>query len=132
MRTWRSIAMLLGLGCLAGEAQAQNTISNLPRKETLIVENPEGTIKNAGWFNIWAINAGGQSTGLHQLGMDTFWYIDPQKRHRRRVGQLARLRQADLQRRLHRDDGEAAQGHLLERRRRVHAPPTWSTPSRRT
>jgi peptide/nickel transport system substrate-binding protein len=22
-------------------------------------------------------NAGGQSTGLHQLGMDTFWYIDP-------------------------------------------------------
>ena len=68
MRTWRSIAMLFGLACLAGEAQAQNTISNLPRNETLIVENPEGTIKNAGWFNIWAINAGGQSTGLHQLG----------------------------------------------------------------
>ena len=70
MRTWRSIAMLLGLACLAGEAQAQNTISNLPRKETLIVENPEGTIKNAGWFNIWSINAGGQSTGLHQLGIE--------------------------------------------------------------
>ena len=68
MRTWRSIAMLFGLACLAGEAQAQNTISNLPRNETLIVENPEGTIKNAGWFNIWAINAGGQSTGLQQLG----------------------------------------------------------------
>jgi peptide/nickel transport system substrate-binding protein len=32
MRTWRSIAMLFGLACLAGEAQAQNTISNLPRK----------------------------------------------------------------------------------------------------
>ena len=79
MRIWRYIAMLLFVGCLAGEASAQNTISNLPRKETLIVENPEGTIKNAGWFNIWAINAGGQSTGLHQLGMDTFWYIDPQK-----------------------------------------------------
>ena len=79
MRTWRYIAMLLFVGCLAGEAAAQNTISNLPRKETLIVENPEGTIKNAGWFNIWSINAGGQSTGLHQLGMDTFWYIDPQK-----------------------------------------------------
>jgi hypothetical protein len=79
MRIWRSIAMLLFAACLAGEAAAQNTISNLPREETLIVENPEGTIKNAGWFNIWAINAGGQSTGLHQLGMDTFWYIDPQK-----------------------------------------------------
>ena len=51
--------------------------SDVPRNETLIVENPEGTIKNAGWFNIWAVNAGGQSTGLHQLAMDTFWYIDP-------------------------------------------------------
>ena len=79
MRIWRYIAMLLFVGCLAGEAGAQNTISNLPRNETLIAENPEGTIKNAGWFNIWAINAGGQSTGLHQLGMDTFWYIDPEK-----------------------------------------------------
>ncbi len=53
---------------LAAPAQAQSSFSDLPRNETLIVENPEGTIKNAGWFNIWAINAGGQSTGLHQLG----------------------------------------------------------------
>ena len=52
--------------------------SDVPRNETLIVENPEGTIKNAGWFNIWAVNAGGQSTGLHQLAMDTFWFIDPE------------------------------------------------------
>ena len=89
MRIWRYIAMLLFVGCLAGQAGAQNTISNLPRNETLIVENPEGTIKNAGWFNIWAINAGGQSTGLHQLAMDTFWYIDPRTRPRRRLGQLA-------------------------------------------
>lgn len=60
-------------------AQAQELISNVPRHQTLVIENPEGTIKNAGWFNIWAINAGGQSTGLHQLGMDTFWYIDPNR-----------------------------------------------------
>src|ERR1044072_230367 len=59
MRIWLYVAVLLFVGCLAGEASAQNTISNLPRKETLIVENPEGTIKNAGWFNIRAINAGG-------------------------------------------------------------------------
>ena len=66
--------------CLvAGPLYAQGTINDLPRNETLIAENPEGTIKNAGWFNIWAINAGGQSTGLHQLGMDTFWYIDPER-----------------------------------------------------
>ena len=64
---------------MVGAAQAQELISNVPRKETLIIENPEGTIKNAGWFNIWAINAGGQSTGLHQLAMDAFWYIDPNK-----------------------------------------------------
>jgi peptide/nickel transport system substrate-binding protein len=63
----------------AAPLHAQGTINDLPRNETLIAENPEGTIKNAGWFNIWAINAGGQSTGLHQLGMDTFWYIDPDK-----------------------------------------------------
>ena len=79
MRLWHSVALLLLAGSVAVDAQAQGTISSLPRKETLIVENPEGTIKNAGWFNIWAINAGGQSTGLHQLAMDTFWYIDPQK-----------------------------------------------------
>jgi peptide/nickel transport system substrate-binding protein len=72
--------MLSAIACFAsGQLHAQGTINDLPRNETLIAENPEGTIKNAGWFNIWAINAGGQSTGLHQLGMDTFWYIDPEK-----------------------------------------------------
>ena len=79
MRLWHSVALLLVAGSWVVDAEAQGTISSLPRKETLIVENPEGTIKNAGWFNIWAINAGGQSTGLQQLAMDTFWYIDPQK-----------------------------------------------------
>ena len=81
-------------GAYVPSAQAQDVISSLPRKETLILENPEGTIKNAGWFNIWAINAGGQSTGLQQLAMDTFWYIDPEARPRRRLGQLAGRRQA--------------------------------------
>ena len=58
-----------------GAAFAQGDV---PRNETLIVENPEGTIKNAGWFNIWATNAGGISNGTQQLAMDTFWYIDPE------------------------------------------------------
>jgi peptide/nickel transport system substrate-binding protein len=76
-----AIRLILGaIFCLAaGRLHAQGTINDLPRNETLIAENPEGTIKNAGWFNIWAINAAGQSTGLHQLGMDTFWYIDPEQ-----------------------------------------------------
>ncbi|MBI3708412.1 MAG: ABC transporter substrate-binding protein [Proteobacteria bacterium] len=79
MRVLTSIAVVALSWLASASAFAQGSISALPRNETLIVENPEGTIKNAGWFNIWAINAGGQSTGLHQLGMDTFWYIDPNR-----------------------------------------------------
>ena len=76
MRTLQALLLVPLAILLLGSAQAQEMISNVPRNQTLIVENPEGTIKNAGWFNIWAINAGGQSTGLHQLAMNTFWYID--------------------------------------------------------
>src|SRR6202045_1105711 len=79
MGALRGLLIIAVAWMLAAPGRAQGVISNLPRNQTLIVENPEGTIKNAGWFNIWAINAGGQSTGLHQLAMDTFWYIDPQK-----------------------------------------------------
>src|SRR5687767_10284206 len=75
-----AVALLLGTAAyVPSAAKAQDVISSLPRKETLILENPEGTIKNASWFNIWAINAGGQWTGLQQLAMDTLWYIDPER-----------------------------------------------------
>src|SRR4051794_14335094 len=60
-------------------ASAQGIPRNLPRNATLILENPEGTIKNAGWFNIWAINAGSQSNGLQQAALDTLWYVDPNR-----------------------------------------------------
>ena len=76
MRVLRGLAFFAFALLCAAPVLAQGA-SDVPRNETLIVENPEGTIKNAGWFNIWATNAGGQSTGLHQLTMDTFWYIDP-------------------------------------------------------
>src|SRR3984893_4070139 len=79
MRALRSLLLTAYTCVLVTSAHAQGTISNLPRNETLIVENPEGTIKNAGWFNIWSINAGGQSTGLHQLAMDALWFIDPER-----------------------------------------------------
>ena len=69
----------IGLTMLARDTAAQGVLSNLPRNETLILENPEGTIKNAGWFNIWAINAGSQSNGLQQAALDTLWYIDPNR-----------------------------------------------------
>lgn len=64
---------------LANSGSAQGTSKNIPRKELLILENPEGTVKNAGWFNIWAINAGSQSNGLQQVALDTLWYIDPER-----------------------------------------------------
>ena len=63
---------------LSMSSNAQGIPQNIPRKELLILENPEGTIKNAGWFNIWAINAGSQSNGLQQAALDTLWYIDPE------------------------------------------------------
>ncbi len=75
MPVLRTLALAASACVFALSAHAQST--SLPRNQTLIVENPEGTIKNPGWFNYWAVNAGGRSTGLHQLAMDTFWYIDP-------------------------------------------------------
>ncbi|HWJ34081.1 MAG TPA: ABC transporter substrate-binding protein, partial [Steroidobacteraceae bacterium] len=78
-------AMLLAVSVLmpqlllsTNSGQAQGIPQDIPRKELLILENPEGTIKNAGWFNIWAINAGSQSNGLQQAALDTLWYIDPE------------------------------------------------------
>jgi peptide/nickel transport system substrate-binding protein len=81
MRAWLAAAAMVTALSLtgAGPAKAQGIPQNIPRKELLILENPEGTIKNAGWFNIWAINAGSQSNGLQQAALDTLWYIDPEK-----------------------------------------------------
>jgi peptide/nickel transport system substrate-binding protein len=79
--SWLLAALLavLALAVPSREPMAQGALANLPRNETLILENPEGTIKNAGWFNIWAINAGSQSNGLQQAALDTLWYIDPNR-----------------------------------------------------
>ena len=66
------------IALVAAPGRAEEAAGLPPRHETLILENPEGTIRNAGWFNIWTINAGGQSTGLQQLAMDTLWYLDPE------------------------------------------------------
>ena len=52
-------------------------IGGLPREESLIIQNPEGAPSNPGCFNLWWGCGGGWSTGLHQLALDTFWYIDP-------------------------------------------------------
>lgn len=84
MTDWKTLTASAGLTlAVAGGAIAQEEggeappIQELPREETLILQNPEGVINNPGWFNIWVSAGGGTSTGLHQLMMDTMWYIDP-------------------------------------------------------
>lgn len=79
MTYWKRFALGAALAALAAGVAWADDYTSLPRKETLIVENPEGTIKNPGWFNIWMNGGGGWSTGLQQLTMDTLWYIDPEK-----------------------------------------------------
>jgi peptide/nickel transport system substrate-binding protein len=51
--------------------------ANVPRNETIILENPSGRITPADSFNRWAPGFRGSETGLQQLGLDTLWYIDP-------------------------------------------------------
>jgi len=78
MRKWLALAATILFAAAGSAANAQTaSLPDLPRNETLIVENPEGTIKTPAWFNLWAVNRQGQSTGLHQLALDTLWYIDP-------------------------------------------------------
>lgn len=82
IRTLMASAMVasvgLGSAVLAQDEPAAPPITNFPRNETLIINNPEGPAANPGWFNIWVAGAGGGwSTGLHQLALDTLWFIDP-------------------------------------------------------
>ena len=67
MRVLKMLACALG-GLLLGEpAFAQdNFLADIPRKEVLIVENPQGKITNPTWFNIWVVNHGGNSNGLRR------------------------------------------------------------------
>jgi peptide/nickel transport system substrate-binding protein len=74
-----SALMVAGKGLAFGQ-EAEGTapdLADFPRNETVIVHNPEGVIRNPGWFNLWVNGGGGLSTGLQQLTADTLWYIDP-------------------------------------------------------
>lgn len=58
------------------EALAPTT--DLPRNETLIINNPEAPASNPDSFNLWVAGSGAaNSNGLHQLVLDTLWFIDP-------------------------------------------------------
>jgi peptide/nickel transport system substrate-binding protein len=86
MRNWKTLlafatfaAFMGATGAYAQDAEPEAPpIQDLPREQTLIVHNPEPPAINPSWFNIWVPGSGGgASTGLHQLVMDTLWYIDP-------------------------------------------------------
>ena len=85
MRNWKTLlasvlvaSLGYGSAVLAQDEPAAPPMTDFPRNETLIINNPEQPATNPGWFNIWvAGSGGGTSTGLHQLVMDTLWFIDP-------------------------------------------------------
>ncbi len=76
-------AAVIGLGggasaVLAQEEAVAPPITDFPREQTLIIHNPEQPATNPPNFNIWvAGNGAAWSNGLHQLVMDTLWFIDP-------------------------------------------------------
>jgi peptide/nickel transport system substrate-binding protein len=51
--------------------------ANVPRNETIIIENPQDRVTPADNFNLWGGGGAAASTGLQQLSLDTLWYIDP-------------------------------------------------------
>src|SRR5690606_37302197 len=86
MRHWKTLlASVLfasaGLGTAALAQDAGSTappVTEFPRNETLIVNNPEPPATNPPMFNMWVSgNGAAWSNGLHQLALDTLWFIDP-------------------------------------------------------
>ena len=96
-------------------------ITDLPRNETLIINNPEGPASSPGNFNLWvAGNGAGNSTGSASAGHGHAVVHGPREGPRRLALQRADHRPLGVQRRLHRNDRPAEAGHQVERRRRLH------------
>jgi peptide/nickel transport system substrate-binding protein len=83
MLRWKTLAATviaaIGFGAAAmAQDAAAPPITDLPRNETLIINNPENPAVSPDNFNIWVAGDGaGWSNGLHQLTLDTLWFIDP-------------------------------------------------------
>ncbi len=63
-------------GGAAAPSSAMIPGANVPRNQTVIMENPEGNVAVPDNFNRWTPGVR-VTTGLQQLAMDTLWYIDP-------------------------------------------------------
>ena len=85
MRNWKTLlasAVLVYMGAgaaaTAQEEAVAPPITDFPREQTLIINNPEPPATNPDMFNMWvAGNGAAWSNGLHQLALDTLWFIDP-------------------------------------------------------
>ena len=79
--TTLAAAAAIAFAGFASVATAQDAVApttDLPRNETLIINNPEAPASNPDSFNIWVAGSGAaNSNGLHQLALDTLWFIDP-------------------------------------------------------
>ncbi len=91
MRNWKTLlaSVVLRPSGFRHRALAQDAaappITDLPRNETLIINNPENPEASPDNFNMWvAGNGAGWSNGLHQLNLDTLWFIDPEAGLKRR------------------------------------------------
>lgn len=82
-----SVILCFPLTAQGGKEAAADSVNpneevypGVKRGDTLIVEDPSGTLINPDSFNVWNVWAGGNggvSNGLQQLAMDTLWFLDP-------------------------------------------------------
>ncbi|HEV7275752.1 MAG TPA: ABC transporter substrate-binding protein [Devosiaceae bacterium] len=86
MKHWKTLLASVIVASIGGVsiATAQDAetaappLTDFPRNETLIINNPEQPATNPPMFNMWvAGNGAAWSNGLHQLALDTLWFIDP-------------------------------------------------------
>jgi peptide/nickel transport system substrate-binding protein len=71
---------VFGVAAYADIDPNKEVLPGIKRGDTIIVEDPSGTLTNPDSFNVWTVWAGGNggvSNGLQQLAMDTLWLIDP-------------------------------------------------------
>ncbi|SHI98505.1 ABC transporter substrate-binding protein [Wenxinia saemankumensis] len=83
MKGFTAWGLAFGVATLTTAATAQDEatappITEFPRNETLIIQNPEPPATNPPNFNLWvAGNGAALSNGNQQLVADTLWFIDP-------------------------------------------------------
>jgi peptide/nickel transport system substrate-binding protein len=86
MRNWKTllasvvVASSLGIGSAAFAQDAEPAappITDFPRNETLIINNPEQPAANPPWFNIWLrARAGAGRTVCTNWRWTRSWFID--------------------------------------------------------